>query len=255
MRLCPTCERPRDEGSKTCSGCGRPYPAGLANLPDIVGFGHGKGATRARSLLPRRPAAFAAIAVAIVLVAGGIGAVWLFGRHKPSPLAGPAPGPTAPAVPSGAAAPSGSPSPPPPSPSANPGQAVVTVAGAASQDASASSVAAFLAEYFTAINLHHYHAYKVLHDLQQQQGLSRAGFNSGYQGSRDSAIRLVNIVTASDGDTQAVLKFTSHQAPTLADNEEPCTKWSISLFLVREGSGYLLDAPPPGYLAASAPCS
>ena len=69
MRLCPTCERPRTEGSKTCSGCGREFPGGLASLPDIAGFG--RAPARARSLWPR-PAAF--VAIAIVLVAGGIGA-------------------------------------------------------------------------------------------------------------------------------------------------------------------------------------
>src|SRR5215471_18432698 len=93
MRLCPTCERPRTEGSKTCSGCGREFPGGLANLPEIVGLG--RVLNRARSLWPPRPAAFAAIA--IVLVAGGLGAAWFFGKHRPSPVA--APGATVSAIP------------------------------------------------------------------------------------------------------------------------------------------------------------
>jgi hypothetical protein len=110
---------------------------------------------------------------------------------------------------------------------------VVTVTGAAAQDSVASSVAAVLDKYFSAINSHQYHAYKGLLALQLQQGLTRASFNSGYQGTIDSAIRLINISSAADGDTQAVLKFTSHQAPNAANNQESCTKWHISLFLVQ----------------------
>lgn len=261
MRLCPTCERPRAEGSKTCSGCGREFPGGLANLPEIVGFG--RVPTRARSLWPPRPAAF--VAIAIVVIVGGLGVAWLFGGHRPSPA--PGPGASALAVPATTPAPSapaGSPSPAPPSPapsspapssSANSGQTLVTVAAAARQDPAASSVVAFLDKYFTAINSHHFHAYKALHAAQQQVGLTRASFNSGYQGTIDSAIRLVSISTAFDGDTQAAVKFTSHQTPNAANNQESCTRWKISLFLAQGGSGYLIDQAPPGYHALSAPCS
>jgi hypothetical protein len=131
---------------------------------------------------------------------------------------------------------------------------LVTVGAAAQQDPAASSVVTFLNKYFTAINSHHFHAYKALHLAQQQVGLTRASFNSGYQGTIDSAIRLVSISAAVNGDTQAAVKFTSHQTPNVANNEESCTKWSISLFLAQGGSGYLIDQAPPGYHAASRPC-
>lgn len=253
MRLCPTCERPRIEGSKTCSGCGRPYPAGISNLPDIVGFGRGKAPTRARSQFPLRPAVL--VAIAIVLVVAASGAAWLLGRHKPSPVTGPALDTTSPATAPAAVVPSDSPSPPPPSSPANAGQGLVTVTEAAAQDSSASPVAAFLDKYFTAINSHSYHAYEALFIPQIQQGLTRAGFNSGYPGTIDSAIELTNISTAIDGDIEAVVKFTSHQTANAADNQESCTNWSISLFLTQDGGEYLIDRAPPGYHAASAPCS
>lgn len=255
MRLCPTCERPRVEGSRTCSGCGRSYPAGLANLPDIVGFSRGKAPIGARSLLPLRPAAF--VAIAIVLVGGGIGAAWLLGRHKPSSVTEPEPGSASPATPPAASAPApgGSTSPLPPLPSASTGQAVVAVKGAAAQDSAASPVAAFLDRYFTAINSHRYYAYEALLVPQLQRGLTRASFNNGYQGTIDSAISLINISTADNGDTRAVLKFTSHQIPNAANHQESCTNWRISLFLAQNGGGYLIDLPPPWYHSASAPCS
>src|SRR5690242_12168379 len=89
MRFCPTCRKPRTEGSKTCSSCGNPYPGGLANLEDLVGYGRGRVQAKARSLRTLRPAAFAAIAIVVLVVLiGGTGAVWLYGRHKQSPVAG-----------------------------------------------------------------------------------------------------------------------------------------------------------------------
>jgi hypothetical protein len=128
------------------------------------------------------------------------------------------------------------------------------MSASAAQAPGAASVAAFVSEYFTAINAHHYHAFKVLHIPQIQADMTRAGFNSGYPGTVDTAVRLVGISTVADGDTAAALTFTSHQRPNAADNEEPCTTWQISLFLTQDGGGYLIDQAPEGYQAVSAPC-
>jgi hypothetical protein len=259
MRFCPTCRKPRTEGGKTCSSCGNPYPSGLANLEDLVGYGRGKARAKARSLRTLRPAAFAAIG--IIVLAGGTGAVWLFARHGPSP----APGqdsqgqasPASPAVSSPAATagpPSPATSPPTAGTSTGPGAVQVRVSASAARVQGVASVTAVVGKYFTAINAHHYHAYKVLHVPQIQAGLTRASFNSGYPGTVDTAVRLVSISTAADGDTAATVTFTSHQRPNAADNEESCTTWRISLFLTQGSGRYLIDQPPAGYLAASAPC-
>jgi hypothetical protein len=260
MRFCPTCRKPRTEGSKTCSGCGNPYPSGLANLEDIVGYGRGRVQVKARSLRTLRPAAFAALAIVVLVVlAGGTGAVWLFGRHPKPPATAQGPSgqvsPTSPAAVSPSAPAAGS-----PSPSASPGTGTgagavqVRMSASAAQAPGAASVAAFVSEYFTAINAHHYHAFKVLHIPQIQADMTRAGFNSGYPGTVDTAVRLVGISTVADGDTAAALTFTSHQRPNAADNEEPCTTWQISLFLTQDSGGYLIDQAPEGYQAVSAPC-
>lgn len=257
MQFCTTCRRPRIEGSKTCSGCGTPFPSGLANLPNAVGF-RIRAPAGARSILALRPAAF--IAIAIVLVASGTGAaVWLIGRHGSSPAAGApvgapfrpsSPTPAAPsAATTGPASPASS-----PTPGASTGTSVVAVKASAAQDPSASSVAAFLGRYFTAINSHHYHAYLALLSPQLQQGMTRGAFNSGYLGTVDSAERLLRISAAVDGDIQAAVAFTSHQSPTAANNQQTCTKWRISLFLGQGGSGYQIDPAPPGYHAFSVPC-
>jgi hypothetical protein len=193
------------------------------------------------------------VAVVIVLLAGGSGVAWLIGRHKPAPV-GSTLATTAPAAPPATPSPSGSPAPSPSSSAANSGPGLVTVTDAAAQDPQAQSVAAFLDNYFTAINSHRYDAYKALLMPQLQQGLTQASFDSGYQGTVDSAVQLVNISAAAGGDTQAMLEFTSNQTPDAANNEESCTNWSISLFLAQQGGGYLIDVAPPEYHAASAPC-
>jgi hypothetical protein len=253
MRFCATCGRPRAGGSKTCSGCGSPFPdAGPASPPDIPGFGRGSAPARAPSRITSRPVALAVIAIA--LAAGGAGtAVWLSGSHGP-------------AYPDGTAAASSSQarlkSPTAASPgltsqpaAANSGHGAVTVTAAAVQDPDASAVAAFLDRYFTAINSHDYQAYASLLSPPLQQDLTPASFNSGYRGTADSAETLVRISAAADGDTAAAVTFTSHQDPDVANREEACTSWRISLFLAQDGSGYLIDQAPQGYHAAPAPCS
>lgn len=116
-------------------------------------------------------------------------------------------------------------------------------------------MATLLASYFDAINSHDYGAYQALFVTQMQQNMTQASFDSGYQGTADSAERLVSISTAADGDTQAVVTFTSHQQPDAADSYEACTNWQVSLFLVQQGGGgYLIDVAPPGYHAASVAC-
>jgi hypothetical protein len=128
------------------------------------------------------------------------------------------------------------------------------VTASVAQDPRASSVAAFLDRYFSAINSHDYDAYRALYVPQVQQGLTRTSFHSGYRGTVDLAERLVHISTATNGDTRAASTFTSHQHPDAANNYETCTNWRISLFLVQGADGYLIDVPPLGYHAVSAAC-
>ena len=132
----------------------------------------------------------------------------------------------------------------------------VTITAGASQDANASSVAAFLDHYFTAINNHDYQSYISLLSPQAQQGLTAAQFDSGYRSTADSAETLVSISTVSNGDLAAAVTFTSHQNPADSpDQQQSCTDWNISLFLVESGGGYLVDQPPPGYHASYHACT
>jgi hypothetical protein len=125
----------------------------------------------------------------------------------------------------------------------------------AAQDPDASSVEAFLDQYFSAINAHSYQTYVELLSPQLQEQLSQTSFDQGYQGAADSAEQLASISDEANGDTAAAVTFVSHQHPDAANNEESCTDWDITLFLEQNGDGYLIDEAPPGYHAASTPCS
>ena len=136
------------------------------------------------------------------------------------------------------------------------GASAVTIGPGASQDPDASPVAAFLGQYFAAINAHDYQSYFSLLSPQVQQGMTQAQFEKGYRSTVDSNETLVGISTASDGDQAAEVTFTSHQNPADSpDHSESCTNWDITFFLARGGSGYVIDPAPSGYQASYQACS
>ena len=132
----------------------------------------------------------------------------------------------------------------------------MTVAAGVSQNPDASAVAAFLGQYFAAINARDYQSYLSLLSPQVQQGMTQAQFENGYRSTADSNETLVGISTASDGDLAAEVTFTSHQNPADSpDHSESCTNWDITIFLAQGGSGYLIDPAPSGYQASHQACS
>jgi hypothetical protein len=149
---------------------------------------------------------------------------------------------------------------PAPSPSAasptSSGGGAVTIATGAAQEPDASSVAAFLGQYFAAINAHDYQSYFSMLSPQLQQEITQARFEKGYRSTADSNETLVSISTASDGDLAAEVTFTSHQNPADSpDQSESCTNWDITLFLAQGGPGYVIDPAPSGYQAVYQACS
>jgi hypothetical protein len=252
MSVCGGCGRPRKEGSAFCTGCGQRYPGEQVYPPSAP----------KPSPMPRRlPFGPVAIALAIVvLAAGGAGiALLLAGHHAPQKIAARNAGESAQATappsqdsPADGSAAAPSQSAPSPGPS---GVGQVTIAPDAAQDADASSAAAFLNQYFSAINAHNYQAYDSLLSSQVPT-LTEEQFDSGYGTTADSAETLVSISTAANGDLDVAVTFTSHQNPADSPNrQEPCTDWNISLFLEQDSGGYLIDQPPSDYHAQDQACS
>jgi hypothetical protein len=276
MQSCTQCGRPRNPGAGFCTGCGAEFPgADPGSIPvsrsgqlapdsgrtqppsDVVGFPGGRFEKRP----PSRRSRWLVIAVIVAAIAaGGAGAgVWLHIRHghagavaarglKRSAGQSPAAGPATPQASQASPAAPSSPTAP-----VSAGD-TVTVSADAAQDPAVQSVVTFLQEYFTVINSHDYQGYAALLSPPLQQGMTPAQFNSGYDGTVDSGETLESISTAPNGDTIAAVRFTSHQNPDSLNHEQACTSWSISLFLVQNGTGYLIDQSPSGYLASSAPC-
>ena len=263
MRVCDGCGRPRNRGEDFCTGCGRSFTDGIS-YP----------AGRRRSPLALLPVLIAVLTAAFVVGSGAAIIVLRFGHHPRTEavqnsgestqltpgqdVSGPAGGGQASAGASTGPGATGSGSAGPGSSgpgSTGPGSAgQVTIGPAASQNANASSVAAFLGRYFTAINTRDYQSYSSLLSPPMRQ--TAAQFASGYRSTVDSAETLVSISAGPNGDLVAAVTFTSHQDPADSpDHQQSCTKWSITLFLEQTSGGYLIDQPPPGYHASYQACS
>ena len=130
----------------------------------------------------------------------------------------------------------------------------VAVAPGVAGNAALPRVLAFLERYFTAINSHDYQAYASLLDRQVLEQSSPAKFYSGDGSTTDSEATLVGISQTNSGGLAAAITFTSRQQPADSPDQSACDAWSITLYLVADGSGYLLGLPPPGYQASYASC-
>jgi hypothetical protein len=132
---------------------------------------------------------------------------------------------------------------------------LITVAPAVAGAPQAAAVGAFLTRYFTAINDHDYAAYRLLFSPKLRGGLSAAAFTSGYGSSQDSGAVLRSIAAPAAGQLQAAVSFVSHQQPADSATRSTCTAWTISLYLVKRGTEYVLESPPAGYRATATACS
>jgi hypothetical protein len=133
------------------------------------------------------------------------------------------------------------------------GRRVAVAAGAAASP-HARPVVAFLTRYFAAINGHDYRAYLRLYSPAIRGSLTPAAFSAGYGTTRDSLATLRHVGVTGPGHLDAVVTFTSHQQPGQSASQSACTRWRISLYLIREGNRYLLQTPPSGYLASFRAC-
>jgi hypothetical protein len=241
-------------------------------MPDE--FAHDAGPALATVVRTRYRTA-ALTAVAVVLLAGlGTGGWFLLGRTNASAQAAnqqdhPQSGPVASQDGGGSPVADGSPAPGSPDPGGTnassqasdaptQGQATaqagpVGIAPAMAGNTQAAPVAAVLDEYFDAINNHDYQAYIALRS-PQAASIPQSQFYAGYGSTTDTDETLQDISTAPNGDLIADVTFTSNQSAAESATKSTCTDWNISLYLVPEGGGYLIDDPPSGYHARYVSC-
>jgi hypothetical protein len=141
-----------------------------------------------------------------------------------------------------------------PAATASPGSSTVTMAASAVGDPDVTQVTAVLSRYFTGINKHDYSLYSSALDQQMQQQNTASSFASGYQTTTDSAETLTGVSDSGGGDLTATVTFTSHQQPSDSPDNSPCTDWEITLFLLPQGTGYLIGPPPSSYRASYQAC-
>jgi hypothetical protein len=134
-----------------------------------------------------------------------------------------------------------------------PSPGAVAIAPALADNPAAPTIAAFLDQYFAAINTHDYQAYVALLS-PQAQGMTQSQFDTGYGSSTDTGETLKAISAAANGDSVAQVTFTSHQSAAQSATNSTCTIWNVSLYLVPNAGSYLIDNPPSGYHAEYAAC-
>jgi len=256
------------------TGASGPLPAGPATRPDVgiglldsllappdpagetwpePGGGQYDGAGH-RSRGRFRWLVVATVAVVIVAGLGGAAAFELRHGHGRAGLqAGGAAAHARPpsSAPSSASGPSG--------PSGHGGTgatvtATVAVASAVGRNAALPQVLLLLDRYFSAINQHDYAAYAQLLDSQALQRSPASAFSAGDGSTIDSGETITGLAEMSSGEVAAAVTFTSHQQPVDSPDHSDCDAWSITLYLVPEGTGYLIGLPPAGYQGSFTSC-
>jgi hypothetical protein len=128
------------------------------------------------------------------------------------------------------------------------------VAPSAAGSTALRQVLALLRRYFSAINGRGYEAYARLLDAQALRVSPASAFYSGYRSTIESDERLTGISATGSGGLAAAVTFTSHQQPADSPDQSACDAWSITLYLVPQGNGYLIGLPPAGYQASYVSC-
>jgi hypothetical protein len=206
-------------------------------------------------------ALFIVLAVIVVLAAGG-GAYALattLGKHSTAqspaqPTAGESPSaagsPTAGAS-QQASSPAASAS---PSPTPSPALSLVSISPDVPTSAAEPQVETLLSHYFHGINSHNYTEYAGTLNAEQRAKQSQSQFDSGYSSTTDSGMTLTGLSDSGNGGLTATVTFTSRQSPAQSVDNSSCNAWTLNLYLVPQGTRYLIGSAPSGYQPTHSDC-
>jgi hypothetical protein len=194
---------------------------------------------------------FIAVAVVVVLAAGG-GAYALatsLGKHQSAQSATPpaASASTPAAGTSPATGSSAAPSTTGSSPTASPTLSLVAISPDVQAGTAEPHVETLLSHYFNGINTHSYQEYASTLNAAQQAKQSQSQFESGYSSTTDSGMTLTSLSDSGNGGLTATVTFTSRQSASQSVDNSACNAWTLNLYLVPQGSGYLIGPAPAGY--------
>jgi hypothetical protein len=194
---------------------------------------------------------FITVAVVVVLAAGG-GAYALatsLGKHhnaqppaQPTVSAStPASGPTPTTGASTAPATTSS------SPTPSPTLSLVAISPDVQAGAAEPQIETLLSHYFHGINTHDYQEYAGTLNAAQLAKQPQSQFESGYSSTTDSGMTLTSLSDSGNGGLTATVTFTSRQSPSQSVDKSSCNAWTLNLYLVPQGNGYLIGPAPAGY--------
>jgi hypothetical protein len=206
---------------------------------------------------------FIALAVVVVLAAGG-GAYALastLGKHSTAGASTPAASSPAAGSPTGGATTGGATqqaSSPAASTSAGPTPSptlsLVAISPGMSASAAQPQVETLLSHYFHGINTHDYAEYAGTLNPAEQAKQTQSEFNSGYSSTADSGMTLTGLSNTGNGGLTATVTFTSRQSPAQSVDKSACNAWTLNLYLVPQGTGYLIGPAPSGYQPTYSDC-
>lgn len=199
------------------------------------------------------------VAVVVLLAAGGgaFALVKTISKHPTAQSPGlttrtaappTQPASSPPASPSASATPTPTPTPTPTTPTPTPTPSIFSIApGVGSVP---TQVDVVLDHYYEGINEHNYTEYASSEATPE----SESSFDSGFATTTDSGMTLTGLTDTGGGDLTAAMTFTSHQAPADSIDNSACNNWTLNLYLVPHGSGYLIVSGPSGYEPSYTDC-
>jgi hypothetical protein len=140
------------------------------------------------------------------------------------------------------------------SPTPSPSLSLVSIGPDVTSSAAEPQVETLLSHYFHGINTHDYAEYASTLNPAEQAKQSQSTFTSGYATTTDSAMTLTALAGGAAGGLVATVTFTSHQSPAQSVDHSACNTWTLNLYLVQQGSGYLIGPAPSGYAPTHSDC-
>jgi hypothetical protein len=131
-------------------------------------------------------------------------------------------------------------------PTPSPSLSLVSIAPGVPASTAQPQVETLLSHYFHGINSRDYTEYASTLDPAEKAKQSESTFSSGYATTTDSAMTLTSLASTGSGLT-ATVTFTSRQSASQSVDHSGCNDWTLNLYLVPAGSGYLIGPAPAGY--------
>jgi hypothetical protein len=141
-----------------------------------------------------------------------------------------------------------------PSPSASPSASPSVVRITAGVKSASAQVEIVLSHYFQGINDHDYAEYASSQTAQGKADQPESSFESGYATTTDSGMTLTSLTATGAGDLTATVTFTSRQSPSDSVDDRACDAWALNLYLVPNGTGYLITPAPSDYEPSHTDC-